>query len=82
LSECAQAATHYLGPRRIRREFRRCFSPVEFVERVFLPYSHRPRMLSRIPLGPEAYGLLWSRFLYGRRAPDPRAAPVAARAAA
>jgi SAM-dependent methyltransferase len=61
--------THYLPPGRIKREFGRYFSCVEFVERVFLPYSNRPRLLCHIPGGPTLYGLLWNRFLYGMRTP-------------
>lgn len=61
--------THYLGPRRIKREFARYFSSVEYVERIFLPHSKRPRPLAKIPFGADLYGLLWNRFLYGRRTP-------------
>lgn len=77
-----EVATCYLGPRRIKREFRRWFSSVEFVEHAFLPYSQRPRVLGKVPLGAVAYGLLCSRFLYGRRASHAQAAPPAERAAA
>lgn len=60
--------THYLPPADVKREFRRCFSRVEFVERFFLPYSIRPRFLLHVPFGPQLYGLLWGRFLHGIRA--------------
>lgn len=63
-----ERGTLYLGPRRIKREFARYFSGVEYVERAFLPYSRRPRVLGKIPFGADVYGLLWNRFLYGRRA--------------
>jgi len=59
--------TNYPPTREVKSEFQRCFSQVEFVERVFLPYSNRPRALAKVPLGPALYGLLASRFLYGVR---------------
>ena len=63
-----ERGTLYLGPRRIKRDFARYFASVEYVERVFLPYSNRPRKLGKVPFGADIYGLLWNRFLYGRRA--------------
>jgi SAM-dependent methyltransferase len=74
--------TLYLGPRRIKREFGRYFGSVEYVERFFLPYSRRLWALHYIPGGAAAYGLLKSRFLYGKRplAGEPAlAAPPAGR---
>jgi SAM-dependent methyltransferase len=59
--------TLYLGPTRIKHEFGRYFSSVRFVEGAFLPHSNRPRLLRHIPGGAALYGLLWNRFLYGRR---------------
>lgn len=67
-AEFLEHGTLYLGPNRIKREFGRYFSSVEFVERVFLPHSDRPRVLCKIPGGAALYGLLWNRFLYGKRA--------------
>ncbi len=61
--------TKYLPPREIKRLFARHFERVEFVERLFLPYSIRPRFLTKVPFGPFLYGLLCHRFLYGVRAP-------------
>lgn len=66
--------TLYLGPRRIKREFGRYFTCVEYVERYFLPYSRRLRALHYVPGGAAAYGLLFSRLLYGRRSPLEQAA--------
>lgn len=60
--------TLYLRPGRIKREFGRYFSAVEYVERFFLRYSRRLWMLHYIPGAAASYGLLKSRFLYGRRA--------------
>jgi SAM-dependent methyltransferase len=59
--------TNYPPIREIKREFASRFSKVAFVEHVFLPYSHRPRALAKVPFGPTIYGLLASRFLYGVR---------------
>jgi SAM-dependent methyltransferase len=63
--------TNYPRASQVKREFARCFSQVEFVERVFLPHSNRPRALAKVPFGPALYGLLASRFLYGVRAAVP-----------
>jgi SAM-dependent methyltransferase len=59
--------TNYPPAHRIKREFANSFSKVAFVESTYLPYSDRPRVLARVPLGPAVYGLLFSRFLYGMR---------------
>jgi SAM-dependent methyltransferase len=72
--------TKYLPPDEITREFSKGFGRVRYVERVFLPYSVRPKLLRFVPFGPELYGLLWNRFLYGMRevaSPAP-AAPLSA----
>ena len=61
--------TNYLRTREVKQEFTRCFSQVEFVERVFLLYSNRARALARVWFGATLYGLLRDRFLYGVRAP-------------
>jgi len=66
-----ESGTLYLTPGRIKREFSRHFSSVEYVERVFLPYSKRPRRLGNVPFGAQIYGLLWNRLLYGKRAAVP-----------
>jgi hypothetical protein len=55
--------TNSLSFRELKHEFATCFSQVEFVERVFLPYSNRPRALPKVPFGAVLYGLLLSRFL-------------------
>lgn len=68
--------TLYLGPTRIKREFGRYFSSVEYVERFFLPYSRRLRALRYVPGGAAIYGLLKSRCLYGRRALVEQTAPA------
>jgi len=70
--------TNYPPTRQVKREFARCFSRVEFVERVFLPYSNRPRFLAKVPFGAALYGLLWGRFLFGMRSTVPESAPSAA----
>jgi SAM-dependent methyltransferase len=59
--------TNYLPPREIKREFRKCFSQVAFVEHAFLPHSERPKFLAKVPLGATLYALLSGRFLYGVR---------------
>jgi SAM-dependent methyltransferase len=69
--------TLYLGPRRIKAEFGRYFSSVEYVERFFLPHSRRLSALHYIPGGAAAYGLLKSRFLYGKRASLEQTSPAA-----
>lgn len=60
-----KCGTNYLSFRKLKQEFAKCFSQVDFVERVFLPYSNRPRALAKVPFGAALYGLLCSRFLYG-----------------
>ncbi len=67
--------TNYPPTRQVKREFARCFSQVEFVERLFLPYSRRPKALAKVPFGAALYGLLASRFLYGVRAAAPASVP-------
>jgi ubiquinone/menaquinone biosynthesis C-methylase UbiE len=59
--------TNYLPPGEIKSEFARYFTKVEFVERFFLRYSNRARVLAGVPLLPSLYGLLRARFLYGVR---------------
>jgi SAM-dependent methyltransferase len=71
--------TNYPPTRQVKREFARCFSGVEFVERVFLPYSNRPRALAKVPFGAALYGLLFSRFLFGVRTAAGQTAPRVAR---
>jgi SAM-dependent methyltransferase len=62
--------TNYLTAREIKREFARYFGGrVAFVEHAFLPYSNRPRFLTKVPGGPAAYRLLAARIVYGVRDP-------------
>ena len=60
-----KCGTNYRRPREIKQEFVKCFGQVEFVERVFLPRSNRPRALAKVPFGAALYGLLAERFLHG-----------------
>jgi SAM-dependent methyltransferase len=73
-------STHYLSARRVKREFARRFGAVRFVERTFLAHSHRARALASVPFGAAAYGVLASRFLFGRREPVAHAARAEAAA--
>jgi SAM-dependent methyltransferase len=74
-AEYLPQSTNYLPPGRIRREFARRFGKVEFVERLFLPYSGRAKVFLHVPGGAAIYGLFFSRFIYGMRDPVLDAAP-------